>query len=207
MLKKYQLWALLLLIIAGCCPPCEKEDLGDFSLREETQDWMGYTVDNNRIFVNADGLEEAFSYTDPFAEFDEMATNCDPDNDCGFCCNQFRSGVLFTQMANANQTLIFNITLTKDFLQYHPTDDPLAIKDMLSISFNSRLNCDFFGLPDTASTAKVELNGETINNVFICEDNNIGNNPTPLQPVAFYFTKDEGIVGYKLGNGSTWKLK
>ena len=203
---KYITLGIIVLLIAGCCKPCEKEDLGQFLLANETGGILDFTIIDSRVFTSNLNQQETFTYSPVSTGFEEMAANCNTESNCGFCCNNYQAGFAYTQFLSSNGTNVFDITVKKDFLQFEPTDDPNSITDYLTITFNNILTCELFDLPDVNLIGNVTLNDKTFTKVFSCELDAGAGNPGPASPTAFYFTVEKGIVGYKLGNGTTWSL-
>ncbi|MCB0835578.1 MAG: hypothetical protein KDD99_02870 [Bacteroidetes bacterium] len=192
--------------LVSCCPPCEPEDLGDFLLLEDTGKWFEFTDDADRTFINDLNQEDILSYSPIESGFEDLGTNCTEENNCGICCDMFGGGYAYTELTSANLSVSFHITFKKDFRQFVPTDDPFTITDYLTITFNNSLSCELSGLPEVNLTKSVILNGTTFTQVFSCE-RDAGINLGPSDPRAFYFTEQEGIVGFEMGNGTVWSLK
>lgn len=194
-------------ILGGCCPTCEKGDLGDYLLDESSDSWTSFTIASTRVYSGSNGQEEVFVWEDVEMGLEEQLFNCDEESKCGFCCETFRSGYLYTQMISSNGVSVFNLVVKKDFIQYTPNDNPQDIPDMIIVSLNNRLVCDITGLPERVLTETVTLNGKKFNKVFSCKADPGSYAPGSSDPVAFYFTKEDGIVGYELANNTIWNLK
>ncbi|MDX2247888.1 MAG: hypothetical protein SF052_13975 [Bacteroidia bacterium] len=195
------------LLISGCCSSCEKDDLGDYLLKEFSRSWTSYTIAATRVYSGSSGQEEVFVWEPVESGLEEQLYNCEDKNRCGFCCETFRSGYLYTQLVSSSGVFVFNLVVKKDFVQFTPDDNPLDISDMIVVSFNNRLVCDITGIPDTLLTQSVTLNGKTFSKVFTCRADPGSYTAGSSDPVAFYFTKEDGIVGYELANNTIWNLK
>ncbi|MDX1908224.1 MAG: hypothetical protein SF053_14405 [Bacteroidia bacterium] len=191
-----------LLLMGGCCEKCDKGYIGEFALQQGSGDWMTFAATSSRLFRNQNGQTLAMIYDPVSSGVEDLTQNCTELN-CGSCCDEFRGTYLYGRFSSADGQFVFDITLRKNFLDHNVKDDPVTIDDYFSISFNNTLTCDLLHIPDTVLTGGVTLNGKTFFQVFSCETN-AGNQPE--SPRAYYFTRSQGIVGFRLNNGDTWSL-
>ena len=194
----------LLILIGGCCAPCEKRNYGLFQLESSSLEWLKFADNKSRIFDNVDGNQTTYTYFDPVADSEELQINCDNSVRCGICCENMEGEFVFIQLADPNGTRRVNITLRKDLLRNDPGGSA-DIPDFLSISLNDQMECEIADLATTTLEENVDLDGQVFANVFKCERS--PDNLTPGDPVAFYFTKSDGIVGLRFVGEAVWRLR
>ena len=194
----------LVLLLTNCCPPCEKRDFGLFQIESSSLEWMKFADSKSRIFDNIDGNQVTYTYFDPVADSEEIQINCDNSVRCGICCETMEGEYFFVQLADPNGTRIFNIILQKDLLRNDPGGST-AIPDYISISVNDRMECEITDLATTTLEESIDLDGQVFANVLKCERN--PDNLLPGDPEAFYFTKSDGIVGFKFVGEAVWRLR
>ena len=199
------LTVLLGLALSGCCPPCEKGYLADFSLRQASGDWFDFLNQDTRLFEDQDGRQMVFTYEAATSGFEELQEDCTFDDRCGACCYEYMAGYLYTALRSDDGAFVVNLTLRKDFLSHSPLDDPALIDDYLSMTFNNQLTCELYEIPSRVLTRNLTLNGRTYNQVWYCEANLAPNAPGDT-PAACYYSRQQGIVGFKLADGTTWSL-
>lgn len=189
----------LSLWVSGCCTDCEKPFLGEFPLDNEEAKWMEFTEDFSRQFRSNKGEELTFYYSTPQSGFEDLIENCE-ETTCGFCCNEFRNGFLYSQLLSSNQAYKFDITLRKDFINYSAFDAPDSINAALSITFNERLTCSILDIPNVTLTENLKIGNRDFVKVFTCEFPQAGGVDFPGEPLRYYFTKADGIVGFELAD-------
>ncbi|GAB4429075.1 MAG: hypothetical protein OHK0039_47650 [Bacteroidia bacterium] len=195
---------LLCASLGACCPPCDKPDLGDFYLRQQTGTWTDVLSSGGHFFEDENGNQVLLSYAPPETGFEEVLSDCDIDDRCGTCCVSYRSAYVYTRLESPGAPYAFDIWFQKDFATRDPLRDSTDIGDMLVITFNNRLTCTLNGLPDTLLARNVTLNGRVFTRVFAHEI--FSPNLSPTEPAAIYYTRAEGLVGFALNNGQTWSL-
>ena len=199
------------LLVGGCCDNCDKPFLGEFFLTTAEEDWIAFWDKPALVFRSATGDEQIFSYIEPFTGFEELIFDCE-ETKCGFCCNEFRNAYIFTQLTSSSGNFVFDITLRKDFVNNTPLDNLEDITASMSITFNNFITCNIIDIPNATFTETLNLNNKDYFQVFTCD--NAGGSVLELQgePVKFYFTKKDGIVGFEVvgdvpGETVLWNLQ
>lgn len=197
-----------LLGLGACCEPCDTTDLGSFSLNQGSNEWIEYATTTPRLFQSSMGREITFSYSSQQSGLEDQVENCNSVDNCGACCEySYNSAFIFTEFLSTNLEFNFDVSLRKDFLRNNVLQDPTTIDDYLSITFNNRISMELFSIPDTTSAVNATLNGKTFTRVFAYVEDAVVLDPNSKEPAAIYFTKDEGIVGFKLADGEEWSLE
>lgn len=200
-LSSLMMGLVILFFLGSCCPECDKPFLGEFSLTTEEAEWMEFTEEFTRQFRSDKGQELTFFYSDLQSGFEDLISDCD-ETACGFCCNEYRNGFLYTQLLSSDQGFKFDITLRKDFINYTPQDDPATIRAALSITFNEKLTCSVLDVPNVTFTETLNIGNRDFFQVFTCEYGASRGIDFAGEPVRFYFTVAEGIVGFEIADTS-----
>ena len=201
--------SLILIVFSGCCPRCEKGFLGDFGLNTGTSDWMSFHTEANLIFENQDNEKMVLTYLPLESDFRSSSDDCEEQGNCGLCCYNYNVGFLFTELSGPDLNSSFQLSIEKNLVTNSPTDPVGKLDDMLTISIGSRFTQTLFGLPDTTLPQSVSINNKSFSRVFFYKDN-IDTYPAstpPNTPVSFYFTKEQGIVGFETYGEDIWVLK
>ncbi len=194
------LWA------SSCCPTCDKGDLGDFPLQVESVNWLSYADGSSRIYRGSDGQIVTGIYTFLEQGQEALLENCEEVGDCGLCCNNFRGNTAFTRLSSGTGNLNWDITLRKDFINQSVNDSLDVYSDQLTLTLNGVITCNVFDVPNTRFNRTVVLNGKTFSEVLACEASN-GQLPSQAQGVeAFFFSSDQGVVGWRRSDGVTYAL-
>ncbi len=193
-----------MLVASGCCDPCGKGDLGDYLLQNGSGDWLVAAEEPNRTFTNQNGETVTFIYSPVEGGLAAEQGGCDPPDDCGQCCFQFRTAFRQTRLAGPNGVQFFDLQLQKDFIQFTLDDAPETITDYLRIVSQDGLDCELFGLPATELTNSVLLNGQVYTEVFSCE--RTPRSGASNEVVAWHFNQQRGIVGFEWADGTVWSL-
>ena len=205
-------WVLMVGLVCGlsaCCAPCEKPNLGSFEFHPDSEVWLDFAKQQTRLYKSSQNNEEVFFYADLFNGYEDALHGCESIGNCGLCCNEYSSAIMFTQLKSASEAFVFDLFLRKDFLQFTPDDNPADITDHLAISFNNTLTCDIFGLPNATFAGTITLNNRDFNNVLECELDSQFPAIEPNTPVKLYFNKADGIVGFEVTGTSEnviWSL-
>ena len=198
---------LALAFSSGCCQECSTESLGQFLLQPASGGWIAYTIDDTRVFENPQGTPMVLKYSPLETGFESLADGCEDLGRCGLCCDTYEGGFAFTELVSANSEFVIQIAVRKDFSRFEPTDPPSSIEDVMAISFNNTLYTEIFNLPDTTFTQNVTLNGFEHRQVYVYEVDG-SNAPSPTStPTALYFNKEDGVVGFKVADGTIWALR
>lgn len=198
--------AVFLIGWSGCCELCKPEFLGTYYLSPGSETWFQAVGSQTRIFKSSQGRETTFDYGPKNSGEFEQSENCDEVGNCGVCC-EYSYGYSFiaTEFVSANRDMSFELAIIKDFRQNSPLQSPSTIDDYLSITLNQRLVAELPGLPDTVLSQNATINGRTFTQVFAYEIT--GQDPSSKNPVALYFNKLQGVVGFKLADGEEWSLE
>lgn len=197
----------MLVVFDACCEPCAKGFVGEYFLLDGSDDWLAFAEEEVRLFEDQNGRQAVFTYDPIQGGANELEANCDFDDNCGACCDEYRANFRFTSLSGDNNAFRFDFTLQKDFIQHtieEPTED---IEDYLSITFNNTITCELFFLPDTVLSQQTTIHGIEYSNLAICESSDNNLDPNSPAPKVFYFNKQEGIVGFELANGTVWRLR
>ena len=198
--------AAFLLSWGGCCEPCRPESLGIFYIKPGSETWLQAVTTQTLIFKSSQGRETTFDYSPKDTGLLEQNEECENVRSCGPCCKySYSFAFLTTDLVSANRDMSFEIAILKDFRQYSPLQNSATVRDYLTITFNKQLTAELSALPDTLLSQNATVNGKTFANVFAYEVSNPGG--TSKTPVALYFTKAQGIVGFKFADGEEWSLE
>ncbi|MEM7375423.1 MAG: hypothetical protein AAF587_42910 [Bacteroidota bacterium] len=201
--------AVLLFASSACCPNCDKGFVGDFGLESSTSEWFLFANEPTRIFENQDNEQIILSYKNQESDFRSSADGCEEQGNCGLCCYSFNIGYYFVELSSPDASMAFQLLIEKNLITHSPTDPVSEIDDLMTIGVGNQFESTLFGLPDTVLPQSVSLNGKGFSRVFSHEDD-ISEYPasTPANtPISFFFTKAQGIVGFKTFGGDIWALK
>lgn len=192
------------LFLSGCCGECDGIDSGSFAVSTEGRTWTTYAIGTGQSRQFTDGNQTMIAAYDPPASVPEnFAENCINNPRCGQCCDQYSGEAIFIALKSANGRPVFNITTRPDFVNYTPLTKPDDSGDYIEISADNKLTGRWF-IPDPNAEATVTIiPGRTFTDVLTVSDNNI---TEPGEVSTLYFTRQNGIVGFKYGNGDTWAL-
>jgi hypothetical protein len=141
-------------------------------------------------------------YTVPISSLETYAENCTVNPRCGECCDIHQGEAIFISLTSNAGSPVFNITMRTDFINYTPVTKPDDEGDLLEISANNKLT-GRWRFPDPIMEPAVTVGGQTFTDVLVLEDNTITD---PNEIAALYFTRKEGVVGFKYGDGEAWAL-
>lgn len=206
-LKRTILLGLLAWLAVSCCEPCEKENLGDFSLKEEVKDWLlfgGSTQSyksntNNTVVITFQEAENGFI---------PQLDNCEEVNRCGLCCEEFNVEYQRVIGTDPNLLFTFEIVVIKDFFKHNPSEGNENISEYLEIRMNNQgdYTCRLENLAEAELVDVVTLNGTTYSNVFKCEVDPGTLVIDDAQITGIYFTKAIGIIGWRVGEDEVYGL-
>ncbi|MEO0898729.1 MAG: hypothetical protein AAFY71_20120 [Bacteroidota bacterium] len=202
-------WLVILLavLMAGCCSPCEKPDLGEFTLSNEAKRFLTFS-DRTEEYRSSDGRSVIITFTELNNGFVELVDNCDELNRCGLCCNNYRAEFVSVLGGSDDLSVSLEIAVSKDFSTVGPTAPAEEIPENMRILMNNapNLNCILEEVVTTELTDVVTLNGRTFTKVFKCELENPNFVFEDTEVTGIYFTKDLGLVGYRTGPDVIWAL-
>lgn len=198
--------AVSALLWSGCCEECNKPTLGEFTVQDGSRTIINQLGTISSLSFSDGGIQQTImSYSLPTSGLTPNIVDCDPELKCGLCCSEFSGEFLATSLTSSNGNLVFNINVQKNNGLINSEAIPDNVTDVFSITFNNQLTCEIFNMPDSTFTTDVTLHGKTFKNIFVCDgvnpDGKIGSDPK-----AFYFSKELGIIGFELFNGSVWRL-
>lgn len=197
-----------LLLIQACCPPCEKPDYGEFPISNAGVSKMAFTAPRARTFVSTQGETQTLTYFEPTNGLQEGTYDCELDRRCGVCCATFDAGFFYSQLADADNSIRFEFALAKDFSRHSPLESNDSITEVLDIAYNtSEITYEIPDAPNSTLSGTIELDGRTFQNVQRISTSvpPIFNDPDAL--VRFYFSYEEGIVGFQYADSTIWRLE
>ena len=198
--------ALAASLVAGCCNECNGVYLGEFVFSAETRSWLDFANDKNRFFVNPNAQPLLFTYGTTEFTVEHQQYNCQRDEKCGDCCDEYDVQTAFVQLKSQDGGVTFNITLQRDFINFTPLDPTDAIGDFFTMTMNNSLTGELF-LLEPVYKARITLNGKDYDQVFAVELPPSQVDPNRRDPAGFYFRRAEGIVGFTYTNGEEWNLQ
>lgn len=200
-------WPILLaaLIAGGCCGDCPDRFLGSFDLQAGSLDWLNASRVQDRIFAAPGQPPVIMRYSAVELSYTEGQGDCTRSR-CGLCCDDYEAQFAFLQLKAADETIVFDFFLQKDFLLGSPYEAPNTVGDYILITMDNRLPGELF-LNSPALRPAVTLNGVLFNQVFVIEGDRSTANPNLRQPIAYYFNKAQGIVGFEYSNGEVFVLQ
>jgi len=197
----------LLFMIFGCCTPCDKPNRGQFTLKNESEDWIeiGNSV---KSYANNRGETKVVNFSAPSTGFIQQVEDCEDDENCGLCCIEFEAESISVLASSVDLDLSMEFTLSKNFLRHSSDEIRENISDVLEIrvSDSGGLVCRLEDLPDPAGLSSIELNGKSFSQVFSCESQVVGNPPDSDQITAIYVNRAEGLLGWRSGTDEVWAL-
>lgn len=198
----------LVILLHGCCEPCEKPDYGEFPLSDAGINKMAFSALGPQVFVSPAGEKRTLTYFEAVEGLQEGTYDCDFDRRCGVCCASFDAGFFYSQLADADNTIRFEFALAKDFERHSPLEPNDSITEVLNIAYNSSVITDEIqDAPNSSFTGSVELNGRTFNNVRKISTDTPPFFNDPGAMVNFYFSYTQGIVGFQYADSTVWRLE
>lgn len=199
---------------------CSAVDLGAFSLLDNSLDFMpDYCNDlNDKItFVNSSGEKVGWQITQKTflstRSLFSTSRRCSPDSTKieAYC---FKGDLATIALRNEetlrSMILQMGVLVQEDMGQENGVGDALFIvREVLPNQFQAEFNAvitqgslDFESYSNEEFYSTINLNGVTFENV-------ISNIPPQLQqpPFTYYYTKNEGLIGYKDLNGEIWVIE
>lgn len=192
------------LLITACCGDCNGAYLGQFLIKDSSEEWVDFATTQTRLFKGPGNQTAVFTYSPPNYVVNPDVYNCEVD-DCGTCCDEFELEVISFGLNSDDINVNFVFTMQPDFINFTPLDQPAAISDYLTIGMSNKLFADLY-FSDLQLRERVTVNGEEYRNVFAAELERTSLDTTSRDPWAFYLEKNRGIVAYKLANGEEWSL-
>lgn len=202
----FGIFAICLSLLSGCCGECNGVYLGEFVFSQETREWLNFANDRSRFFVNPSSQPLLMTYGVPEYTVEHQQYNCQRDEKCGDCCDEYDVQTGFVQLVSQDGTITFNITLQRDFLNFTPLNSPDEVGDYFTMTMNNKLTGELF-LLNPVYRGRVTLNGKNYDNVFAVELDPSQVDPSRRDPAGFYFRKAEGILGFTFTNGEEWNLQ
>ncbi|MCI4668035.1 MAG: hypothetical protein MRZ79_07730 [Bacteroidia bacterium] len=194
-------------LLYSCCTPCQKENLGQFTVKEELKDWFEF-AETTQSYRSTSGETVVLDYGTQVNGFTPQFDNCEEINRCGLCCDEFEAEFIGIQARDPELEFLIEIVITKDFLKHNPDEGNENVSEVLEIRMNNMPNftCRLEDIQNAELVDVVTLNGSTFANVWTCEDEvgTIVANQT--QVTAIYFTKSKGLVGWRLGQNEIYSL-
>ncbi|MEL6134098.1 MAG: hypothetical protein AAFR59_12105, partial [Bacteroidota bacterium] len=199
---------LLSALLTGCCGECENQFLGDFLVRDSSKEWLAPFANTTRVFRNQNGQTTTLTYGDALVGEEPLFFNCvELPGTCGLCCDDYTASFFGMTAQSTNGEYVFQFVVRKDFVQQTPNELPADVDDSFSIDFNqstiSGFRCELFQLSTVELNASITLNNESFSGVLVCEDQSV----LPNQPTGIYYNKEDGIVGWRLGDDEVWALE
>ncbi|MEL6624649.1 MAG: hypothetical protein AAFQ83_25465 [Bacteroidota bacterium] len=196
-------------LLTGCCGECDNQFLGDYLVRDSSRQWLFPRANTTRIFRNQLGETTTLAYGELLGGQESLLTNCEElPRSCGLCCDEYVADFIGMTATSTNGEYVFQFVIRKDLIQQNAADErPEDLDDSFSIDFNqstiSGFRCELFQLSTVELNTTIMLNNKTFSKALVCEDEAV----LPNMPTGIYFTKEEGIVGWKLGDDEIWALE
>lgn len=191
-------------LVSGCCGECAGIFKGAFNVSTEGRAYMDFARGGVRTRQFADSLGNRIlgDYQDLQTSLENYTENCRQDGQCGQCCDEFQAEVIFLSFEAGAEGLLFNIAMRPDFLHNTPDTKPADEEDYLEVTSHNGLFARWF-IPDPEVLASINIAGTRFVNVMAKRDETIIGKENVR---AVYFTKNDGLVGFELGNGETFAL-
>lgn len=193
-----------LFLTSGCCRIEQGVFLGEFSLLTGSENWFPFSAGNTVRFESSDGQEEVFQYGAIERFQEESATGC-ISSECATECDEYRSEVIISQLKSLVSGYQIDMQISKDFDLYSPYEPAAEIKDKITLRLNGSYTCIQRELPEANPNQTITLNGRTFNQVVVCELT-VAEAETG-EPSAIYYSKTQGVVGFRIGKSQVWRLK